>query len=74
MQDNYIQQNDMQDNDIQYDDTQHKDIQHNGRALLRLVSFNLSVIYADCQIQALYVECHYAECRGADFLAANNTL
>jgi len=25
----------------------------------------LSVTYADCHIQALYVECRYADCRGA---------
>jgi hypothetical protein len=25
----------------------------------------LSVIYAGCHIQALYAECHYAECRSS---------
>jgi hypothetical protein len=26
----------------------------------------LSVIYADCHIQALNVECHYADCHNAE--------
>ncbi len=27
----------------------------------------LSVIYAECHIQALYAECHYAVCRYAEY-------
>jgi hypothetical protein len=27
----------------------------------------LSVLYAECHIQALYGECRYAECRGAKY-------
>jgi hypothetical protein len=29
----------------------------------------LCVIYAERHIQALYKECHYAECRGAFYIA-----
>ncbi len=31
----------------------------------------LSVIYADCHIQAIFVEGHYAECRYGDCSGAN---
>jgi hypothetical protein len=36
------------------------DTQHNDTALLML-----SVIYAECHMQALYDECRYTECHGA---------
>ncbi len=54
---------------------QHSAQQHSTlcRALLCWVSIVLSVIYAECHIQALSAECHYAECwyaecRGAQLM------
>jgi hypothetical protein len=34
------------------------------------VSLMLSVIYAECYVQALYDECHYAVCHYAEYLGA----
>ncbi len=34
----------------------------------------LSDSYAECHIQAIYAEWHYAECCDAEYLGAQNTL
>jgi hypothetical protein len=42
------------------------DTQHNSKLLLCLVSFMLTVTYAEYHLEAPSAECHYAECRYAE--------
>ncbi len=48
-------------------DIQHNDTKHNAEPCYAEFPVMLSVIYAECRIQALYVEWHYAECRYAEY-------
>jgi hypothetical protein len=84
---NDIQHNEYQYNEYQYNDNQHNDVQHNNKQKATLTIMKLSTVadhcydYYLCRVsqEALYfhrhyAECHYVECRGANYSSYNKKM